>query len=218
MNSRPTKRKRPVARPSANKRQRPQGGALMRIERMDHPPQISGYEIAHFKRLRFTATAAANATVITFENLLDTCLMAVTAILGYELFDLVRIVQVEAWGQAALGTPSTITILYSTPAGDQSVHTDTSLGVKPAYVRAVPSDRSLASLWQIVTAGNAFLITCPAGSVIDVTLELKTTEAAATVALNALVGATIGEIYFRGLDGLAIAGTNFPPVAGVARI
>jgi hypothetical protein len=185
---------------------------------MEHPPQINGYEITHDKRLRFTVTAAAAATVITFQNLLDTVLLATTAVAGFDLFDVVRLNHVEVWGQAALGQSSTVGVTFVTVTGDRSVHTDTSLGVKPAYVKAVPSEKSLASFWQVSAAGNCFAVQCGAGSVIDVSLSFKTASATPTAAQNALVGATVGEIYFRGLDGLASAGTNMPPILGVNSI
>jgi len=190
---------------------------MQKIERMDHPPQINGYEITHKVRLRFTVTAAA-ATNISFANILDTILMATTAVVGFDIFDVVRIRSVEVWSQAALGTPSTVTVIFITATGDRSIHTDTSLGVKPAYVKAIPSNRSLASFWNASGAGGVFSISCPAGSIVDCSFSFRTTNAIAVAAANALVGATVGEVYYRGLDGLAAAATNFPPIAGVATI
>jgi len=197
--------------------QKDRRGAKMRIERMDHPPQVNGYNITHSVRLRFTVIAAA-ATNISYANILDSILVATTAVVGFDLFDIVRIRSLEIWGQAALGTPSTITVIYITTTGDRSIHTDTSLGVKPAYVKAVPSSESLASFWNASAAGGVFSILCPAGSIVDCSFDFRTTNAVAQAAANALVGATAGELYYRGLDGLATATTNFPPIAGVATI
>jgi hypothetical protein len=194
---------------------RPMGN---RIERMEHPPQVNGYEISHSVRLRYTVTAAVVSQAITAGNILDAVLIATTTTVGYDLFDVFKIRFVEVWSQAALATPSTCTVVYPQTIGDQSIHTDTSLGVKPAYVKAVPSDRSLASFWTATGGTNLFLVTCPAGSVLDLSCDFRTTNAAATAAVNALVAATVGELYYRGLDGVAIATTNFPPILGVARI
>jgi len=181
----------------------------------DHPPQINSYQVIHSTCLRFTVTAAVVNKIITFGNLLDAMLVATTAIAGFQLFDLVKIRKIRCWGQAALGTPSTVEIQYNTATGDNIVHTDTSLGIKPAYVHARPSLKSLASFWQLNTGGNVFQLTCPAGSVIDVHLSFKTSNQNPTAVANALVGANPGEFYFRGLDALATAATNFPPPAGV---
>lgn len=181
----------------------------------EHPPQVNSYEITHSTRMRFTATAAATNTNVTFASLLDTIVFAATTTAGYDVFDLVKIRRVQVWGQAALGTPSTVQVVYITATGDRAIHTDTSLGVKPAYVSARPNGKSLSSFWQITSAGNAFNITCPAGSIIDVSLSFRTGQANPTAAQSALVAATAGELYYRGLDGQAAAATNFPPPTGL---
>jgi hypothetical protein len=137
--------------------------------------------------------------------------VATSATVGYDLFEMVRIHRVTVWAQAALGTPTTVAIKYNTTTGDQTIHTDTSLGVKPAFVSARPSNKSLAAFFQLSGAGAAFQITAPAGSIIDVQCSFKTTSLAPVMAQNALVGATVGEFYYRGLDGLAAATTNLPP-------
>lgn len=201
-----------------NKKNKNMRSGVSRIERMEHPPQVNGYEISHSIRLRFTITAAVVQFSIRPEDVLDSVLVASTAVLGYDLFDIFKVRSVEVWGQAALGTPSTITINFQTSTGDQTIHTDTSLGVKPAYVKAVPSDRSLASFWTETANTALFNVTAPAGSILDLNCDFKTTLVAPNAAQNALVGANPGEIYYRGLDGLAMATTNFPPIVGVARI
>jgi len=90
------------------------------------------------------------------------------------------------------------------------------LGVLPAYVKAVPSKNSLASFYQASAAGNCFIVNAPAGSIIDLHCTFKVTNAIAVAAQNAVVAASAGEVYYRGLDGLNIATTNFPPIPGVA--
>lgn len=62
-------------------------------------------------------------------------------------------------------------------------------------------------------------ISCPTGSIIDLAVTFKCRNGAAvTAATNALVGATVGATYFRGLDGLATAGTQLAPPFGVGVI
>jgi len=181
-----------------------------------HPPQINDYEISHKKRLRFTCTTAQTNFAVTYADLLDLILLATTAVVGYDVFDLVQVKRVQVWAQGALGTPTTCQVEYATVTGDRSVHTDTSLGVSPAFVNARPSPKSLASFFQQSAAGTCFLLTCPVGSVIDVHLMYRTSSTIAPQLIqNLLVGATVGQIYFRGLDGLASAGTVFPPPNGV---
>ncbi len=181
-----------------------------------HPPQLNQYQLTHSVTLRFTANAAAVNTAITFADLLDTILMATTAIAPFDVFDLVRVRKVEVWGQAALGTPSTVQVVFSAN-GDNNFHTDTSLGIQPAYVSAKPSSLSLASFFTGPSGTSAFLLSCPAGSVIDVSLTFRDnlSVAAGTAAQVASVGASVGAIFYRGLDGIAAAGTNFPVPAGI---
>jgi len=179
-----------------------------------HPPQINLYQITWNKVMRFTSIAAAVGTQITYQDLLDTILFATTATAPYQIFNFVRIKRVSVWGQAALGTPSSVQVVFNgtTIVGDAGIHTDTSLGVLPACVHARPG-KAVASLFQL--SGSAFQITCPAGSVIDVELEMRDAIGLAVAAQAASVGATVGGIFYRGLDGNATATTNFPPVGDV---
>jgi hypothetical protein len=191
------------------------GSRINMIERMEHPPQLNSYQVVHNTTLRFTVTAAVVNFGVTPEMLLDALLIADTAIHGFQLFDSFKLRFIEIWGQAALGTPSTVELQFPEATGDTRVVTDTSLGIKPAYLKAGPSRLSLASFWQI-TSGNVLVdITAGSGSIIDVHLTYRTSTAAPVALANALVGANPGEFYFRGLDGLAIAATNFPPPIGV---
>jgi len=189
--------------------------------RILHPPQINGYQITHSKTLRFTATAAATNQSIEYRNLLDCIGLSTTAIAGFQLFDLVKIRRISIWGVSALGTPSTVSLTFvgatQGNAGDFQLHEDTSLGFEPAYVSASPSPRAPASLFQVSGNNVAFIFTCPAGAIIDCDLSFRDLPGEATALQNATVGATVGAVFYRGLDSLAIAGTNFPPPSGVAQ-
>jgi len=186
-----------------------------------HPPPIANLAITHSTKLRFTAVAAFAQTVISFQNLLDTLLLAIAPTSGADLFQQVRIRAVEMWAISVVGTATSVQLEFASQVagevGDARVHSDTSMGIEPAHVRARPAVRSGAALFQKSSANPAFTITGPAGTVIDVELTLKGLPAPlVTFAQIALVAATAGAWYFRGLDGLAIAGTNFLPVAAAS--
>jgi hypothetical protein len=185
---------------------------------IDHPPMLDAYNITHAVALRFTSSSSQLNKVITYQNLHDTILIATTATQGFQLFDQCRIRKISVWGQAVVGTISTVAVDFVTSTGDRDYKTDTSLGIKPAYVRTKPSAKSLASFWQLSTAGNAFELSCPAQSIIDVHLSFRTSNAPPTAAQNVLVGATPGDIYYRGLDGAAFATTTLFPPTGVLSI
>jgi hypothetical protein len=204
------------------KNKQDKGRRKPQLEMISHPPEIKEYSVRHGTRLRFVANSALNGA-ITFQNLLDTMLVAATAILGYDQFYSVKVRFVEVWASPLLGSAVTVSVAFvgitAGEVGDQRFHTDTSMGIEPAHVRAVPSLRSLASQFQLNSAAEAFLLTCPSGAVVDVGLTfVQTPVAVAVAAQNALVGATVGAPYWRGLDGLAIGTTKLTPVVANATI
>jgi hypothetical protein len=165
---------------------------------------------------------AAFVGPITFQNLLDTVLVAISALAGVDLYDAVRINSVEAWAIATLGTPVTAIVVYAGEsvgaAGDQKVHTDTSMGIEPAHVKARPDPLTQAGQFQPSSVSNAFDLDIPAGTVVDVSLTLRQSVVGQVVAAqNALVGAVAGTVYYRGLDGKAVAATVLP-VQGVISV
>jgi hypothetical protein len=183
---------------------------------ISHPPQIPSYGITRDVRLRFTQTTAG-ATNITFQNLLDTIAVCTTTTTAADVFEAVRVNSVELWAIAAIGTPATVSLSFDgTTAGaqgDQKTHTDTSMGVEPAHVKARPDPLTQAGQFQATQASVAFILTCPAGTVIDVSLTFRQPvlgEVNATQ--NVVVGGVAGLIFYRGLDGKTTALTNIPIV------
>jgi hypothetical protein len=153
-------------------------------------------------------------------------LVATTAIAGVQLFQAVRIRKVEMWAIPAQGgLPTSVSVEFSGVTagivGDQLIHTDTSMGVQPAHVSAVPSARSLASDYQVASSATAFQLTVTnaASVVVDVHFTFRGQLGVAPGAVSqALVGATVGAQYLRGLDGLAIASTTLGPEYSAAAI
>jgi hypothetical protein len=181
-----------------------------------HPPPIANIAISHNTKLRFVSTS--NATIaITYQNLLDTILVATTAVLGYQLFDLVKIRRIQMWSQnsSAVVTVSVHFVGRSDGAiGDDKAHTASSMGIEPAYLSVKPDPRSQAAQFQDAGSPVAFNMYCPAGTVIDLSLSYRTAmEGNAPVqAQYALIAATTGNVYYRGFDGLQSASTKFTPL------
>jgi len=184
------------------------------------PPQVNLPQLTHSVRLRFTVTAAAVQTAITFTNLLETIIFAATATVPYRVFQAVKIRRVQAWAVPVIGGVSTIQLEFSGVTaglvGDQAIHTDTSMGVQPAHVSAKPSARSLAADFQVASAANAFVLSCPAGTVVDLELSFRGQFNVGDACANAGAAMTAGATYLRGMDGLALAATNFPPAITAA--
>jgi hypothetical protein len=171
--------------------------------------------------MRFQSNASFFASV-TFQNLLDTILLAASATAGFDLFDAVRVNSVETWAISVVGTSVTLITIFGGEVvgaqGDQKTHTDTSMGVQPAHVKARPDPLTQAGQFQSSTANAAFALDIPANTVIDVSMTLRQPVLGQAVAAqNVLVGATAGVLYYRGLDGKAAA-TTVLPVVGVAAV
>jgi hypothetical protein len=180
-----------------------------------HPPPINNYEVTHNKTLRFTTNANVSQA-ITFYDLLDTILVSATAVLPYDLFFAVKVRKVKVWSMPAIGSSNSITVIFDGIqagfVGDRKVHQDSSMGVEPAYLSVSPAKDSLASKFQIAANTTAFFIEAPAGSIIDVDLTFRSDVLGNAVSSQAAsVGAAVGAIGYRGLDGLAIATTKFTP-------
>lgn len=185
---------------------------------ISHPPQLQSTVIRHAATLRFRATAAAT-TNITFQNLLDTYLTATTSTVGYDMFETVKVRRVRVWGMPAVGGSGSVAVEFSGTTtgivGDQLLYTDTSMGVQPAHVDARPSARCLAADYQLSSSAVAFRVTVLAGSVVDVEVSFRsfTPSSSGVVAQNALVGASVGAQYLRGLDGLGTTSNYVPEFA-----
>jgi len=187
--------------------------------RIMHPPPIHP-ELTYKHRLRFTCLTAGSQ-VVTAQNLLDCLLVSSTATAAWDLFDVVKIREVEMWAISA-GTPSPTSVLLEFPgqsgavAGDGRNYSDTSMGIQPAHIRARPERLSGAAQWQASSSFAMFeVLNCSVGTVIDVSCSFRNIEVPPVAAQNATVGAVPGQWYFRGMDGLATGTTKFPPT-GVA--
>jgi len=183
---------------------------------ISHPPQILGIETVHSVTARFRVTAAAT-TSISFQNILDIFLVATSATTGTDLYQTVRIRRIRVWGMPAIGATGSVSVEYSGATvgvtGDQRIQTDTSMGIQPAHVDAKPNPHALCSEFNVSTSAVAVTLGVLAGSVVDCEFTFRgpTYGIAGVAAANALVGATTGAQYLRGLDGLALATSNFVP-------
>ncbi len=171
--------------------------------------------------MRFRLASNQVQTAITFANLLDTVVLADTAVSAFDLFDQVRINFVEIWAVPAIGTTAEVALEWGGQGpgatGDGRIVSDSSMGLEPAHFRSAPSRTSQASQWQ-AGVGTAFIVSAPQSAIVDVNCSFRTVQNLPPVAAAAaLVAATAGELYYRGLDGLAIAGTQFVPIAPTTR-
>jgi len=186
-----------------------------------HPPPIQDIGLRREVRLRFACTSAF-ANDVTFQNLLDIFnVVTVSGVSAFDLFTAVKIKAVEVWANALANATVEAVVIYDGStvgqAGDQKIHQDSSMGIEPAHVRAVPGRMTQAAQFQASTATKAFYLSCPAGAIVDLELSLRNPLAAMAVATqNAPAAGTAGAIYLRGLDGQAAAASKFAPQGPLA--
>lgn len=179
-----------------------------------HPLQLNGTELRHSVTMRFVANAAFVSS-ISFQNLLDTYLVATSATALFDVFQTVKVREVRVWAAAILGAATSVSLEYAGQTvgivGDNAIHTATSMGIEPAFIRARPAVKCLASNYQVSSAAVAFNLSVPVGTVVDVDLSFRGNLITPGAAAGAGVGANTGGFYLRGLDGLAAAATKFTP-------
>jgi hypothetical protein len=194
-----------------------------------HPPPIQP-QIFFNTRLRFVAGANGTAIDATFDNLLNAICVATSALNLFELFDQVKLNAVEIWscGAGAGGATTnvfntqTITLSFSGDvigqSGSGKIVSDTSMGIEPLHIFARPGRNSQCSQWQPSSSGAAFSIrgqmngaasgVVPPGTVVDLDLSFRN-DGTRPTAGAAGVGLAPGELYYRGLDGLPVATTQW---------
>jgi len=208
-----------------------QGTVERSIARANRPPQLSSYSIMRKNKLRFSCSTAQASFKVTLQNILDCMLVATTATAGVQLWQAIRLRSVEAWAPSsganttnpAGATPNTVSVVFTGTAGgnfdtSNTIFTDTSMSVEPAHIYAPVPNYGESTMWNYAGTGStAFTLSCPVGTVIDVVFDgcnaYAGSIAVPVATTGALVGATAGNIYLRGLDGTPIAATQLPPVA-----
>lgn len=151
---------------------------------MDRPPRAfpgalkplkSSFPLT--KTFRFQASAAVDTDIVVnhFRSLFGLGYHTALPSNGmYRLMDGFRIIKLELYSIAAIGTSTTLEVDWATTGNGKSLHvSDTSIGVSPAHVRTTPPERSAASFWWDSDSSNVlFHIKCPAGAFLDVTMQL----------------------------------------------
>jgi len=193
----------------------PKGTRQQGNNMLAHPPSTT-FQLSTQRRLRFNVTTALVEQPFTFQNLLDTIGVAKTTIAGQNLFTHVKIKAVEMWCVPVVGNVALVACAFMGASagnlGSGRVRSDTSMGIEPAHIMARADRQSQIGQYQVSSANAAFELTAPVGTVIDVIVSFRNAlDNGAAATQNALVAATAGQVFYRGLDGVAIAGTAVPP-------
>lgn len=178
--------------------------------------------------LRFQTTVNwTGSLTVRYQDLLDAWFVAGTATTAYQLFDFVKIrkVVVRAMGQVNTGIPSltpqaTVGVEYPGLVGGQFGSGKQRIGsdmgtTQPAFVSLKPDRMSQAAQYQPSTSNAAFIVRAVdairnplIGAVIDVHVSYKNSGDISPASVSsARAGLQPGQLYFGGLDGLAVANT-----------
>lgn len=196
----------------------------VRSPRLEHPKDHKMFPkefipnpMFFFKR-RYGA-AANIAANLAISGILNSFIVATTAVLGNSPFSAIRMKRMQIWAPVVTnGTPVTIVITpVTTDPGNNcftdlpETITDTSQTLDlPAYVDYKPSVDSPAGSWHasIVLGAVLMSILAPIGSIMDVEFQaVFNTTFTTTAYTTVLAGATPGTVYSRAFV------ANFVPVA-----
>jgi len=176
------------------------------------PPFIPTLKLSH--KFRYLNGTSAGSFNITRGNLLNTVLYTPTAMTSVRLFQAVRLKKVEIWAnpQALGAAPTVLGLEWVGENAPSTQISDNPMGVRPAYIRALPPPSSSNRWWSINGTSESdqlFSLILPANCVIDVTLELRLVENESPTAGDVPAGAVVGRLYGNYLDGL-VSGSLVP--------
>ncbi len=174
-----------------------------RSKQLGQPPPWTAHP-RFIRKIRYLASGAVAATIVSNDMIFGAGSLAATTTAIYNVTRSYRLLSVEVWAPpAAQGSTSTVTLRWpatqSSPVVDVS---DTSSSVSiNAHIKTSPPKESTVGFWQAMgTNNNMFLLTCPTSSIVDVVFEYIFSDLAAANNSSAVVGATVGQLYFTALD------------------
>jgi hypothetical protein len=172
---------------------------------------------------KFRFTTGTNSVVfqgITRAMLLNLYTMATGTTVQNRILTAVKIKRVSVWGgvPALGGAPTSIEVEWLGSNAPSTIHTDSSMGVRPSFVTTVPPRDSSDRWWSISGQNETevlLVLTIPAGSIIDLDLSIRLAdnEAAVLAESGTAAAATAGEVYWNYLDGFA--SKKLMPAGGV---
>lgn len=172
------------------------------------------------KVVRFKASAALSAQVVSISDLMDLLCVATTTTNARRLASTFRLRKIEAWAPPDSAGASVVLAIEDATSqldfgGPSRRLEDVTMGQsRPAHLVWKPKQDSVQSKWlnDQQQATSLLELTCPTGTVFDVHISwiLQDGEIPTTVTA-AVAGAVAGTIYLRSLCSSTSA--NLPPVS-----
>ncbi len=170
-----------------------------------HPPSYESSVLVD-KVFRFQANASLSATT-TVTNVLDLLYTATSSTAGYRVIDAFKIKKLRVWAppNPASSTPASASIQWYTTSGSFRQVADVSMGQsEPAFVESRPPMGDLR-FWIGTgsSLGNLFLVTGPAGTIVDLHIIYRITINLPGVVVTNSNGIALGAgtTYLNYLDG-----------------
>jgi len=178
------------------------------------PPNFVSGCVIH-RHIRYIVKTALTDAAVTYQNLLDTFNVSMAnGTTLYQIGQFVKLNEIRMWLDAAsLTAPAFCSVEYP-GFGPATKHLSSALGgAMVSELHSRPPKRTQVGFWQPTSATNAFRLTAPVGTIIDISVSFAVPDDPALTppnnCTNVGVAGQPGQFYQRGLDGVATAGTSY---------
>jgi hypothetical protein len=176
------------------------------------------------RKIQFVAQADLNNN-FTVNDLSKGCvgMMTATTTSAYPLADAVRLLEVKVWtlpNTFGSSDPSRIKWIANSNGDIYTplrLETAVVFGLdKPAIMVARPPKESMAAFWKDGKADNTatlFQLTCPNGSIIEITFQYQTVDNSSAGTAIVVAGAAVGTLYHKFIFAGNAAATGLNTIA-----
>jgi hypothetical protein len=192
---------------------------LQRSENVAFPRTFNS-NIRFKHQFRFTSVGTLAGNVTQRSTILNLLGVATTTSQVARTFAGVKINRIEIFGVSGSGTTgttaSTVSLEWLSEFGPSSETSDTGNAFNPPHLVCTPPPQSTASFWSLTGSNESvslFSIAAPAGSVVDIWVEVVLFDAETPVLVTSTSILSIGGMYAGYLTGSTGAGSYLLPVS-----
>jgi hypothetical protein len=176
------------------------------------PPQINNLNPASSFRIRYNM--GSGTVSINPNNILASVGNIATGMNTlYSFWGSVKISSIEMWCPSVNNatTECSVEWIASLYGKTKTVQDASNSVTYPAHIKTVPPKETLASFWQSTSTDDFFNIsTSASNTIVDLTVSLTMGDNFLNNFVTTTIGAaTVGNIYYLGLDGLDSATSKF---------
>jgi hypothetical protein len=183
-------------------------------------PRTFNSNIRFKHQFRYTSVGTLAGNITQRSTILNLLGVATTTTQVARLFAGVKINRIEIFGVSGSGstgtTASTVSLEWLSEFGPSSEMSDTGNAFNPPHLVCTPPPQSTASFWSLTGSNEGvslFSIAAPAGSVVDLWLDVVLFDAETPTLITSTSILTVGGTYAGYLTGSVGAGTYLIPVS-----